>query len=47
VSVGLSKCDDENGDVVDRFGITADDSGRLDLTYAGSDLCIVELRRTG
>jgi hypothetical protein len=47
VTVGLTRCDDENGDVVDRFGMTADDSGRLDLTYAGSDLCIVELGRGG
>jgi Bacterial Ig domain/Right handed beta helix region len=43
-SVGLAKCDDADGDVVDRFDMDADDRGRLDLVYAGKALCVVELR---
>jgi Bacterial Ig domain/Bacterial Ig-like domain len=44
VSVGLARCDDAGGDVVDRFDLRADDSGRLDMTYAGAGLCVAELR---
>jgi hypothetical protein len=47
VSVGLAPCDGANGDVVDRFDLRADDRGRLDMTYAGKALCVVQLRRTG
>jgi Right handed beta helix region/Bacterial Ig domain len=47
VTVGLTRCDDVGGDVVDRFDLTADDDGRLDLVYAGRGLCVVELRRKG
>ena len=47
VRVGLTPCGNSGGDVVDRFDMTADDRGRLDMTYAGGDLCIVELRRGG
>ena len=42
VSVGLASCD--GGYVVDRFTLDADDRGRLDLTYAGENLCVLELR---
>jgi hypothetical protein len=42
VSVGLARCD--GGYVVDRFTLDADDRGRLDLTYAGENLCVLELR---
>jgi hypothetical protein len=43
-SVGLARCDDADGDVVDRFDMDADARGRLDLVYAGKGLCVVELR---
>jgi hypothetical protein len=42
VSVGLARCGRDY--VVDRFDMTADDRGRLDLTYAGANLCVLELR---
>jgi hypothetical protein len=42
VSVGLARCDRDYA--VDRFSLGADDRGRLDLTYAGKDLCVLELR---
>jgi Big-like domain-containing protein/parallel beta helix pectate lyase-like protein len=44
VSVGLARCGDGGDYVVDRFTLTADDRGRLDLTYAGANRCVLELR---
>jgi hypothetical protein len=44
VGVGLARCGDGGDYVVDRFDMTADDRGRLDLTYAGAGLCVLELR---
>jgi hypothetical protein len=47
VSVGLAHCSDGGDYVVDRFSLDADDRGRLDLTYAGKDLCVLDLRSRG
>jgi hypothetical protein len=44
VSVGLARCGEGGDYVVDRFSLDADDRGRLDLTYAGANLCVLELR---
>jgi Bacterial Ig domain/Bacterial Ig-like domain/Chondroitinase B len=44
VRVGLTVCGDASGEVADRFDLTADDDGRLDLVYAGDGLCVLELR---
>jgi hypothetical protein len=44
IDVGLAECGGTTGEVVDRFSLDADDRGRLDLIYAGKDLCVVELR---
>ena len=44
VSVGLAQCGTGGDYVVDRFSLDADDRGRLDLTYAGANLCVLELR---
>ena len=43
VSVGLARCGEGGDYVVDRFSLDADDRGRLDLTYAGANLCVLEL----
>jgi hypothetical protein len=44
VSVGLARCGEGGDYVVDRFSLDADDRGQLDLTYAGTNLCVLELR---
>ena len=44
VSVGLARCGEGGDYVVDRFTLDADDRGRLDLMYAGANLCVLELR---
>jgi hypothetical protein len=44
VSVGLARCGSGGDYVVDRFLLDADNRGRLDLTYAGANLCVLEIK---
>jgi hypothetical protein len=44
VSVGLARCGNGGDYVVDRFSLDADNRGRLDLTYAGANLCVLEVK---
>jgi hypothetical protein len=43
VRVSLAACSSATGAVVDQFTLHADQTGRLDATYAGSDRCVLRL----
>jgi hypothetical protein len=46
VHVSLAPCSGAgSAEVSDQFDLRADDHGRLDLVYAGTGLCLLELRR--
>ncbi len=43
VRVSLTPCSSSRGTVVDQFTLHADQNGRLDMTYAGANRCVLRL----